>query len=251
MNIAVVGAVNGAIREMYSAIEDLEIEIGQEIDWVICTGSLGVWPDPERVDRGTRKHGDAGDFAKLYINSDPVPKPTLFISGKHEDHRWLEGRKDKVQMELIPGLHWLVNGYKTTIGTTDVQLTITGLGKVFSPATYSNVELPTRRRVRHYTRREVERACSAGPTDIVLTHEAPLGSVLGKYKSNAKGIASICYATQPKMLITGSSMKDMPSTYSTYQNAVRSVHTPTLSMSPRSIIPLGYDGEKITFIGSC
>ncbi len=244
MIIAVVGAINGAIHEMYEAIFDLEVKIDRDIDWVICTGSFGIWPDPARADRGTRKHGDIGDFAKMYLNSDRVPRSTLFISGKHEDHRWLDLRKDKVEMELIPGLHWLVNGYKTTIGNTDCQFSIVGLGKVFSPTTYANVDLPTKRKIRHYTRREVERACSQGPTDLLLTHEAAAGTVLGKYNSNAKGIANICYATQPKLLVTGSSMTNNPETYLT------AIHTSTLSMCPRSIVPLEYDGRKFKFISS-
>ena len=48
---------------------------------------------------------------------------------------------------------------------------MTGFGKVYSEATFNNQW--SKKSKRHFNRVEFERACSAGPTDILLLHESP------------------------------------------------------------------------------
>ena len=49
-------------------------------------------------------------------------------------------------------------------------------------------------KLRAYRRSQVEKACSSGPTDILLIHEHP----------SAEGIASIVFATRPQLIIYAS-----------------------------------------------
>lgn len=193
----------GEIRRMYDAVLDLEASLGVQADWVLQVGNLGVWPDPKRADRAT-KRGGAGDFASLYLSDSPAPRPTVFISGKHDDHRWMNERYQLCQMELCPNLSWLVNGYQTTIGRDEEKLRVLGLGKVFSPSSYTNSKRGNpSKRFSHYTLNEVQRACAQGPVDLMITHEAPHGAKLGRYMSEAEGIAKVCFATRPKLLVHG------------------------------------------------
>lgn len=238
MILFLAGSVFGRIKDFYGAVEDLEKTLGIQADWILQTGDLGVWPDRKRADKAHRHHGGAGDFASLYLNNYPAPRPTLFVSGKHEDHLWLDLRIASRGMELCPRLNWLVNGYKTVIGTTDEQLSIVGLGKVFSPSVYEGSE---EKALGKYTRSEVERACSQGPIDLLLTHEAPKGARLGMIQSEAEGINKICFATRPKLLVHG---------HYNFSKEYDTLHTkvPAISLANGEIIAMEYQAGRFTRI---
>lgn len=189
------GDLHGHINRFYDDVDMLEKELGIKADWVLQTGNFGIWPDPARA----TKRANSSDFAKLYVHNTSVPRPTLFIAGKHEDHRWLKWKFSRGEMQLLPNLHFLVNGYKTVIGKDEDEFSVVGLGKVFSPKTYIHRKKPEGQ----YTRKEVERACSQGPTDLILSHEASEGSRLGVIQSQAQGINKILFATRPKLLVHG------------------------------------------------
>lgn len=192
------GDIHGRVTQFYDKVLDLEKELGVQPDWILQTGNFGVWPDPLKIDRATRRHVDDVDFYQYYYKGIAVPRPTLFIAGRHEDHRWLNFKRDRGEMEILPNLHWLLNGFRTNVGVS-----VVGLGKVWSPNTYRGRKVTPRRRLTHYTRDDVERACSQGPTDILLTHEAPKGLKFNTHVSEAEGLERICYATRPKLLVHG------------------------------------------------
>jgi hypothetical protein len=162
MKILLAGPIDGKIEQFYQ---------GKHADWVLSTGSVGIWPDPARIDQGTRKHAGPGDFALLYAKNEEMPIPTVFIEGPHDDHNWLQNRKISGQLEILPNLNYLVNGNKTLIGDILTQISIVGLGKVFSYATMKNIK--TKKAIRHYTKKDIEKAKSHGKTDILLLHEEP------------------------------------------------------------------------------
>jgi hypothetical protein len=197
MIIFLAGDIHGRITQFYDIIFDKEKELGVQADWVLQTGNFGIWPDPIKMDRMTRCHSEHIDFHRYYYNGIAVPRPTLFVAGRHEDHRWLNFKRDRGEMEILPNLHWLLNGFKTQIG-----LSVVGLGKAYSPNTYNDRQ-GVRGRYGHYTRSDIEKACSQGPTDILLTHEAPKGLQFGRYTSEAEGIEKICFATRPQLLVHG------------------------------------------------
>jgi hypothetical protein len=173
MKIYFVGPIFGNIQEVYDKIGKLS-EIHGDPDWVIQLGNFGIWPDPHRIDRTTRLKGLELEFPNLYLNQTPVPYRTLFISGAHEDHHWLDH---------VPNLTHLVNGYRTAIGDGTTTISVVGLGKVHSPKFYNSSRTDTR----YYIRSEVERACSQGKVDLFISHASP----------NSKGIKDIVFATRP------------------------------------------------------
>jgi hypothetical protein len=168
MKIYFVGPIFGNIQEVYDKIGKLS-EIHGDPDWVIQLGNFGIWPDPHRIDRTTRLKGLELEFPNLYLNQTPVPYRTLFISGAHEDHHWLDHRRKKGHMDLVPNLTHLVNGYRTAIGDGTTTISVVGLGKVHSPKFYNS------------------RACSQGKVDLFISHASP----------NSKGIKDIVFATRP------------------------------------------------------
>lgn len=193
------GEIHGKIKNFYSKVLEVEKAINKPCDWVLQSGDFGIFPDKVREDRQTKNNGNS-DFSELYTAQKRMPRQTLFISGKHEDHSWLELKNFKGELELLSNLHWLVNGYKTHIGDNSTQLSVCGLGKVFSPHTYLNGHI-NKKSKSHYTRDEIEAACTQGPIDIFLSHQAGHGEKIGNFVSNSEGLNKICYATRPKLHI--------------------------------------------------
>jgi hypothetical protein len=188
MRVAVVGNIYGAMEATYAKLT------GKYVHWVLSTGNYGVWPDPLRADRASRVAG-VGDFLLYLVGQKHIPIPTLMVGGCHEDHFWIHRMLKHGDGELVENLHYLVNGNSTFIEDQETTLTVLGLGGTYSPKpTPSNG---------NYTVKDVQKACTAGPVDILLAHEAPDGEQFGSHRSEAKGLNKICFATQPRVLFHG------------------------------------------------
>lgn len=185
MKLALCGPVEGHIDTLYDHLESLDVH------WAVCAGDFGIYPDPARMDRASKKNNYGTDFAKRYVGAvnKIIKTPTLIISGVHDDTRWLAQRQSANNTEILSNVHWLANGYKTLIGW-ESAIRVTGLGKAYSEATYSGQIGPKSHR--HYTRREVERGCSSGPTELLVVYE----------HLDAPGIRNLVYATRPKLILS-------------------------------------------------
>ena len=183
MQVLLTGPVEGHLSNLYQQA------MAQKPHWIICSGSFGAWPDPARMDRASKYHAGK-DFSRAYIGALILPPiPTLFIAGPHEDHRFLQERVTAANTEVLANVHYLANGYRTTIGWNK-PIRVTGLGRVYSKETYSGKLGKNSRR--HYSRRCIERGCPSGPTDILVLYEHP----------DAPGLRNVIYATRPKLILT-------------------------------------------------
>jgi hypothetical protein len=55
MIICAAGDIHGAMDRMYEDVLAFEAALGVRFEWVLHVGDLGVWPDPNRVDKATKK----------------------------------------------------------------------------------------------------------------------------------------------------------------------------------------------------
>src|SRR5579871_3198557 len=62
--ICAAGDIHGAMDRLYVDVLAFEAALGSRFDWVLHVGDFGIWPDPEKIDRGSRNHDGAGDFSK-------------------------------------------------------------------------------------------------------------------------------------------------------------------------------------------
>ncbi len=202
MLICAAGDTHGAIDQLYHDILDFEDELGITFDHVLHVGDFGIWPDANRLDKATREHDGAGNFADWLSANRPVPRPTVFIKGNHEDFEWLEAQNSR---EILPGLTWLRNGETIDLEAEGVRLRVGGIGGCYGPRDF---ETPSRKLVgkgrSHYTKDECERlrAC-----DILLLHDAPLGIEIvqqqRRYVSDADGLAEVVTRTRPGICFVG------------------------------------------------
>jgi hypothetical protein len=164
-------------------------------------------------------HDGAGDFPAWLAAQRPVPRPTTFIQGNHEDFSWLAQHADR---ELLPGLRHLSNGSVMTLKNESCEpassqdceaasLRIGGVGGCYGTSSYArSAGTPYGGAQRHYTRNELERL--RGPLDVVLFHDAPKGIEFVKrmssgderrYVSQAEGLSEALGRTRPQLCFFG------------------------------------------------
>lgn len=239
MIIFLAGDIYGQLGKFYDKVAQVEEALDKKADYILQTGNLGAYPDPASISSSMRNHHGAGDFARWYVAEKPAPRPTVFISGKHEDHRWMDGRLSRGRTELLPQLYWLVNGSSLTIGYGNEECVLAGIGKVFSPKTYSEGRGKDKKRLSHYTRAEVERACCIGPVDILLLHEPPKEFRWPTGVSNAEGLSSVIFATRPKIVIHGKCG---------FSGNIEYNGRHYISLSEQEILPLSWENGKYEFL---
>jgi len=185
VNVTLSGPAEGHLKDLFTDAKE------QDANWIICAGDFGIWPDPARRDRASKKHVTT-EFAQRYVGAinEEIRIPVLTISGVHEDHQFLAHRKSVNNTEILSNVHWLANGYRTVVGTHGPPMRVTGLGRAYSEATYRGAY--SKRSQRHYTRHDIERACSSGPTDLLVVYE----------NLDAEGIRNMIFATRPQLILT-------------------------------------------------
>jgi hypothetical protein len=192
---------------LYDDVQAFEAALGIRFDWVLHVGDFGVWPDPARIDKASRNHDGAGDFATWLASGRLAPRSTVFIKGNHEDFAWLDAQKN---LEVLPGLIYLRN--RRTVDLHDHRgqtLRVGGMGACYGPADYPRSSSKLRGYAkRHYTHDEVDSLASASRVDIVLTHDAPAGvrferSRAADYISGAAGLDVLLKRLRPRLCLFG------------------------------------------------
>jgi predicted phosphodiesterase len=207
MLICVAGDIHGAMDRLYQDVLAFEASLAIRFDYVLHVGDFGVWPDPSRVDKATRRHDGAGDFPAWLGDNRRVPRPTLFIKGNHEDFVWLDSRPD---VEVLPGLGYLRNGCTVDIREDAGGIRVGAVGGCFGPSDYQRRSDQLQGYAkRHYTLDEIERLAKSRGVDIVLTHDAPAGVRFERhrrgtgYVSEAAGLDVLLAKVQPRVCFFG------------------------------------------------
>jgi Icc-related predicted phosphoesterase len=208
MIICAAGDIHGAIDRLYQDVLAFEATLGIRFDYVLQVGDFGVWPDPTRIDKATRRHDGAGDFPTWLRDNRKVPRPTLFIKGNHEDFLWLDSRPDA---EVLPDLSYLRNGSTIDIRAKDGGIArIGGVGGCYGPSNYRRRSDKLQAHAkRHYTFDEVGMLSSSSEIGILLTHDAPAGvrfeqrSRRRSYVSGAVGLDALVATVQPRVCFFG------------------------------------------------
>ncbi len=176
MFICAAGDIHGAMDRLYDDVLAFEESLGACFDYVLHVGDFGIWPDPDRVDKATRKHDGAGDFPAWFAENRSVPRPTVFIKGNHEDFAWLSEQLEAGRREILPGLTYLPSGEVMDIGDSRDRIRVGGIGGCFGPSNYERRSHDLQGWAkRHFTYDECERLSSHSGVEVLLLHDAPAG----------------------------------------------------------------------------
>jgi predicted phosphohydrolase len=194
--ICAAGDIHGAIDRMFDEILAFESALGVRFDCVLHVGDFGIWPDPRRIDRATRRHDGAGDFSKWLAARRAAPRRTIFIKGNHEDFDWLDAQ---LSDEILPSLVYLRNGRTIDLGEGRDVVRVGGIGGCYSPSDYSRKSKQLRGAEKaHYTHDEIEALGKRGRTDILLLHDAPAGvRFAAGHTSAAEGLRELIARVRP------------------------------------------------------
>ena len=214
MFICAVGDTHGAMDRLYDDVLAFEESLGARFDYVLHVGDFGIWPDPDRVDKATRKHDGAGDFPNWFAENRSVPRPTVFIKWNHEDFAWLGEQLEAGRREILPGLTYLPNGEVMDIGDCHGRIRVGGIGGCYGPSNYERRSYDLQGWAkRHFTYDECERLSSHSGVDVLLLHDAPAGvqfvwrrvdgSVRRRFKSDAEGLAQVLARSTPRLCFFG------------------------------------------------
>jgi hypothetical protein len=80
MYICAAGDIHGAMNKLYDEVQDFEASLGIRFDFVLHVGDFSVWPDPTKIDKGTRNHEGVGDFPAWLESRRAAPRRTVFPS---------------------------------------------------------------------------------------------------------------------------------------------------------------------------
>ena len=202
MLICAAGDIHGAINRMYDEILVFEGTLGMRFDYVLHVGDFGIWPDPGRIDKATRKHDGAGDFASWFRERRATPRHTVFIKGNHEDFDWLD---EQLSDEILPGLFYLRNGRTMDLGEGRNGVRIGGLGGCYSPSDYPKRSKQLRGAEKaHYTHDEIEALTKQAGIDVLLLHDAPDGVRFpAGYTSQSEGLRALIERVRPMACFFG------------------------------------------------
>jgi predicted phosphodiesterase len=203
--ICAAGDIHGAIDRLYEDVLSFEAALGVRFEWVLHVGDFGVWPDPNRIDKATKKHDGAGDFPVWFAERRTAPRKTLFIKGNHEDFDWLDAQSNPEgsATQVLPRLFYLPNGRTMDIGEAGRSVRIGGVGGCFAPSDFDQSSKKGYAK-RHYTSDEIETLCKASAIDILLIHDAPAGVKLDQHRvSEAAGLDRLVAGTRPRVCFFG------------------------------------------------
>jgi|GEM_PF-1525615 len=214
MLVCAVGDCHGQLDTMYEQVFEMERKFGRQVELVVQVGDFGIWPEPENVDKATKKRG-IGDFPKWWREKKIAPRPTIFIAGNHEDFSFLRNLEN---LELLPNMTFLSWGEVITFRTEKEEIHIGGIGGCYGETSYFRKIVHGGRR-RHYLQQELEALTlhqrDAPKLDILMMHDAPEGRCVaraypslpprGEYivTSSSLGLGSLVGTLQPKICLTG------------------------------------------------
>lgn len=209
MLVCVAGDTHGELDRLYEIVDALERRAERAVDAVLQVGDFGVWPDPNRLDEATRRHGDRGEFRRLQALG-AVPRPTYFIAGNHEDFAFLTAADPRA---LPTGLHFVRWGEVVELVAGGERLRVGGVGGCFGPRDYERASLAGAAR-RHYTRADLDRLARTGTgIDVLLLHEPPAGVVTELHAPpgmsprtwtlKGQGLAELVAQIKPRICFSG------------------------------------------------
>ncbi len=182
--IAICGDNHGHFDLMYEKAQALNPDV------IIQVGDTGMFPNPEKADDASKRHGVPVDFIRYLKGEKKIPVKTYLFQGNHEDFDFLEGKDG----EIIPGLIFVPQGRVIRVNGTRFGV----LGGNYSPTFYNADRLSQSRR-RHFTRRHVEAIEQQG-FDVLLSHDGPKTCSLPR---GCQEITDLIERTQPSYAYHG------------------------------------------------
>jgi hypothetical protein len=202
----VFGDLHGRVLPAFRLAQAWSREHGIALAGLLQVGDLGVFPDPSRFDKATKRHAARDSLesgmqlvvlpspqADAVFASEPCPGALWFTAGNHEDHELLNewehgaGRgADSFVVDAYGKVRCICDGH---VAELPGGLRVGALWGIDDRAPRARKSIPPRGRIS----RRGTAALSCAAFDVLLTHESPRDAVLTDSGSEEIG-AVIRYA---------------------------------------------------------
>jgi len=196
-HIAVFGDVHGHLRLMFQLCQLWQMEHGVHLDGILQCGDLGFFPNPNNLDKATRRFAEKDPeelgFQRYFSLPEPVEKderlertlngpaeahstvrcPVVWCHGNHEDFESLRrtvAGDELVAVDAFRALYWLRSGCTTDLAGVRVGALGGGPEREDAPADDCGSGEPWKW--------VGERACNnllGDKLDVLISHSAPRG----------------------------------------------------------------------------
>jgi len=207
MILAIAGDLHGALDALYDRLRTWEARSGRRIVLVLQSGDLGAFTNASILDRSTRKRMEKDPLelgAAPYLEGvKTAPWETWFVRGNHEDFRLL-GESPDGFLDPARRIRLLQGG---RIHTAPGGLRIAALGGI-QPRQVREPGLPK------YVQDAEAKALlgqEAGCTDILLTHDGPIGrSLQGVPSAGSIAVYNLLKRLRPRWHFFGHYDRPLP-----------------------------------------
>jgi Calcineurin-like phosphoesterase len=192
MNIAIFADVHGRVELCFRLCSRWEEENKESIDLILQAGDLGAFPDPDELDKATKRYAENDPselgFSASFVHPSAdttavlqrVQSPLVFVRGNHEDHRWLDKLEEQATGVTFPidcyqRVFCLKSGMPFQFQRGAEAITIVGIGRIGAPV--GELESHKPKYVQGY---ELERIYQIEDSafDLLLTHDSARDDVI-------------------------------------------------------------------------
>lgn len=189
MNIAVFADVHGRILLAFKLVDRYQRETGKQIDLILQCGDMGIFPDMDRLDKGTERSAETDETELGFVDHfvvrsseveeilDKTSCPLVCVRGNHEDHQHLDTLEAKHRGPAFPvdcygRCFVLKTGVLYTPRSENGAINIVGIGRIGPRPKIANPTKPIY--IQPHESQRV-RDLPNMPIDILLTHDARPG----------------------------------------------------------------------------
>jgi len=148
MKIAIFADTHGKILLPFKMVDFYQKETGNQIDWILQCGDVGIFPDMKNLDRATLRHakydrdelGFHDDFTKekpeIKQFLDKLGINMLCVRGNHEDHDYLDNLEKQYSndtffpVDVYKRVYVCKTGFVQKFEKEGITLTWAGIGRI-------------------------------------------------------------------------------------------------------------------------
>jgi Icc-related predicted phosphoesterase len=197
MKIAVFSDLHGRIFLCLKLVDRLQRERNIQIDLILQCGDMGIFPNPQTLDKATLKHAKRDPtelgFCHYFVKPQPQVATLLekltcdmvCVRGNHEDHDFLNQLEAQTQaprfaVDCYQRIFISKTGKLQTFQFGDAQINIVGIGRIGLPAHKNPNE--NQKYIQPYEKATLEQLkkhpnVNQEGVDILITHDSPLNFV--------------------------------------------------------------------------
>jgi Icc-related predicted phosphoesterase len=188
MKIALFADLHGRILLAFKLVERLQRERGIKIDLILQCGDLGIFPNPQKLDKATLRHAarDSTElgFSRYFLKPNSSAEKVLAkltcnmlaVRGNHEDHLFLNELEQKSQgsnfaIDYFQRVFICKTGCLQTLKVREEELNFVGIGRI---GNYKQNNSSDEKYIQDYEKKQIRQLAKIPDIDLLISHDSAL-----------------------------------------------------------------------------